>query len=190
MKFTRRIGNWRIGVIFHTVLWKTTFCGGMTSDVYSDKGEHVIFWDFERNPELPEILTALHKIQKQFKLGDIHIFKSGERKSFRAICLSKRPLKEMVTILRMTPFIDLAFLKWTMIRCAATIRITPKQGEEIKYLGKIGSETKDQKSFAHSKVLKHFYGVPIDPSHDQHTTVRFVKYETRAMLKDMKHQVT
>jgi hypothetical protein len=178
MKLTRRIGNWRIGVIIKPFFFRTLYVNGITSDVGFDEGKHVIFWDFTAEATLEQIKHELMRIRKKFNLGKIYLFKSGNRSSYRAICLDKVDLKTMVNIICRTDHTDIAFLKWTMIRRSATIRVSPKYSEPIWFIGAIGKENGNEKSYSHAKILNMLYGIPIPENCDKGKKIRWVCYET------------
>jgi hypothetical protein len=178
MKLSSRIGNWRIGLILKPFFFRTLFVNGFTSDVFTGKGEHILLWDFDVGVTLRQTFDALRFIKKRKRLGTIHIFQSGNRESYRAICLDKLPLKEMVRTIAETPLVDIAFLKWTMIRRSSTIRYSPKYNEKIKYVGRLNGESARKKSLSHAKVLNALYGIPIPENCDQGFGIRLVHYET------------
>jgi len=178
MKLTRRIGNWRIGVIVKPFFFRTLFTDGITSDVGFTEGKHCIFWDFCAEATLREIKQELKRIKTKYGLGKIYLFQSGTRSSFRAICLDKVDLRQMVNIICRTDHTDIAFLKWTMIRRSATIRVTPKYSEEIRFLGTVGKENGNEKSLSHAVVLKSLYGIPVPDNCDRGNKIRWVHYET------------
>ena len=178
MKLTSRIGNWRLGFIFKPFFFRTEFVYGMTSDVFTGHGEHVLFWDFDANTKYVDVVKALKFIKHKKGLGCIYIFQSGRRESYRAICLDRVPLKFMVQTVCETPHVDIAFLKWTMIRRSATIRITPKGPEPILFLGTIEPDNDNEKSLSHASVLKGLYGIPVPDHCDKGFRIRMVHYET------------
>ena len=178
MKFSTRVGNWRIGLILKPFFFRTLFVNGFTSDVFSGKGEHILLWDFDVGIPLSGVFEALRFIKKCKKLGQIYVFQSGNRISYRAICLDKLSLREMVRTIAETQFVDIAFLKWTMIRRSATIRYSPKYNEKIKYVGRLNGESTREKSLSHAKILNALYGIPISENCDQGFGIRLVHYET------------
>ena len=161
---------------------------GFTSDVYSGKGEHVIFWDFEAGINKEKAIHALSDIQWKKRLGDIHIFQSGDRESYRAICCEVVPLKDMVTVIRLTEFMDIAFIKWTMIRRAATIRLSPKQGEPIKYVCTLAGYFNKTYSLGHSKILNSLYDIPMPERLNDVNKIKWVRYETTNLAPTLEHQ--
>jgi len=178
LKFSTRVGNWRIGLILKPFFFRTLYVNGFTSDVFSGKGEHILFWDFDAGVTLREVMKSLVFIKKRKRLGIIHVFQSGTRQSYRAICLDKLPLKEMVRTIAETPLVDIAFTKWTMIRRSATIRYSPKYNEKIRYVGRILGESKRVKSLTHARILKNFFNIPIPENCDGGFGIRLVHYET------------
>jgi len=185
--------NFHINTIKHTFIISlfrahVTEVAGFTSDVLSWKGEHVIFWDFEAGRTEREVTLALRDIQGREKLGDIHVFKSGSRDSFRAICSQIVTLKDMVNAIRLTEYIDIAFLKWTMIRRAATIRLTPKQGEPIKYILTLSGYRGKTYSRAHSEVLNKIWHIPLPENMNDVKKFKWVQYETTNLAPTLEHQ--
>lgn len=121
------------------------------------------------------------------KLGTIHIFKSGNRQSYRAVSATKTPLKHMVTVLRFTPLLDLAFLKWTMIRRCATIRVSPKQSENIHHVETLTSRMPYCYSLPHSIILNKLWDIPIPKKNDGLSQITWVNYET--VMKEPQREI-
>lgn len=195
LKYRKRVMkiNFHINTIKHTFIIslfraRVTEVAGFTSDVLSWQGEHVIFWDFEEGYDILEILQSLTKIQRKKSLGDIHVFQSGNRLSYRAICCQIVKLKEMVEALRLTECIDIAFLKWTMIRRAATIRLTPKLNEPINYVGTIYGYEHKVYSRAHSEVLNKAWHIPLPEKMNDVKKFKWVQYETTNLAPTLEHQ--
>jgi len=186
--------NFHINTIKHTFIIslfraRVTEVAGFTSDVLSWQGEHVIFWDFEGDIPLEIVLGSLREIQWELKLGDIHIFQSGNRDSYRAIDCEIVKLKDMVNAIRLTKDIDIAFLKWTMIRRAATIRLTPKQGEPIKYVMTLSGYRGKTYSRAHSEVLNKIWHIPLPEKMNDVKKFKWVQYETTNLAPTLEHQI-
>jgi len=189
MLISKRIGNWKFGILIKPFVVRVIDVYGVTTDVFSGKGEHVIFWDFISPIDVNEVIAALRQIQKQFRLGDILLFQSGYRESYRAVCLDVVKLREMVTIVRMTPFIDIAFLKWTILRRAGTIRISPKMDEKIRLIGVLRSKYRNTISLGHYKLFSSLYGYETGIPHNDIGKIRIVRYETMNLPIIQRHQL-
>jgi hypothetical protein len=178
MKLTTRIGNWRLGLIVKPFFFKTMYVSGVTSDVYHERqGLHVLFWDFEEK-NYRKIYNELKRVQRKYHLGDIHIYQSGKRPSYRAVCMDIVPLKKMATAIIATRGVDIAFIKWTLIRRAATIRITPKHNEPIVLKQTIKSKHRNLSSLSHSLLFNKLFGQPLPNRLDTGSKLKMVEYET------------
>ncbi|KKM68435.1 hypothetical protein LCGC14_1460890 [marine sediment metagenome] len=89
-------------------------------------GQHVLMWDFD-GESLETVVEELSWAQKRYNLPPVHIFSGrpgGE--SFHAYCFKLVGMREMLRVLAETPSVDYGFLKWTVFRGHATLRIGPK----------------------------------------------------------------
>jgi len=152
-QLSHRFGCFRIGIYFA----KTEYYVGVTSRCEDKK--HVIFWDFESGKPLLAVINALRDVQKRFGLGDIFVFGSGDRNSFRAVCFEKMDWKKAIRIVCMTDHVDFAFIRFSLQRYSFTLRLSPKtikgEPEEIKFICKIPSLDLNQReiSWEHVKVF-------------------------------------
>jgi hypothetical protein len=195
LKYRKRVMkiNFHINTIKHTFIIslfraRVTEVAGFTSDVLSWQGEHVIFWDFEEGVKLESVIEFLRNIQLSSKLGDVHVFKSGNRDSYRAIDCEIVKLKDMVNVIRRTEGLDIAFLKWTMIRRAATIRLTPKLNEPIFYVLTLDGYYGKTYSRAHSEVLNKIWKIPLPDKMNDVKKFKWVQYETTNLAPTLEHQ--
>jgi len=162
---------------------KTIQVDGMTSRCVDRK--NIIFWDFE-DTELDNVVKALEKVAKEYNLNKIHIFQSGKRNSYRAICTEKfKFFKEVIRIVMNTAYTDVAFVKWSLIRFKFTIRISPKEKEEIYYIRTIENPEgyNRENSLAHSLILNRLYKVPMPHYTDNLKKFTHVKYDTANIPK-------
>jgi len=175
-----RIFGYRIGIAIKFSFVKTMFVKGINSSCHDPQNNHILLWDFDHDLSLEEIVRELKRIQKVWNLGDIHVFQSGERSSYRAICCSKLPWTDVLRVIMETHGRCLAYLQMAELRRTFTIRITPKSGEPIKYVGVIENESNRQYSLPHSILLWRLWGVPLPPPEkcDNADKIDLVKYET------------
>jgi hypothetical protein len=101
-------------------------------------GSHFILWEFD-DYTLVQAKKALRAVQKGFHLPDIFIASSGRGDHYHAYCFTPVSFRLLVRILASTDGIDLKFLRWTLYRGEATLRIGPKAGRTIAWVGHLPS---------------------------------------------------
>ena len=84
------------------------YCFGITSDT-NIKYHHVLFFDFDGEHKLFEIIDSLKNVQRRYGLSTIYVLKSSN--GFNAFCLSVRPMREVINILSDTNLIDDLFVR-------------------------------------------------------------------------------
>lgn len=119
---------------------------------------YIPFWDFEENKSLERIRDGLRRIQEEQYLGDIYIIQTTPQLSFRAFSFDEMGWQYYISILAGTENIDLNFLKFTVMRNRAVIRITEKDGTKNKLVDIIrAKEPSDNSLFGaiHHKAFLH-----------------------------------
>ena len=76
---------------------------------------------------LEEAERSLAFVQSEYDLGDIYVF-SDKVGSYRAVCLTCVSLRDLLSILLDTRYLDWVFFDWAVRRKKATIRTGPKVG--------------------------------------------------------------
>ena len=105
---------------------------GICSQEYANPEKHCVLWDFD-NAELSVITKQLIVLQDRYKLPNIYIFESSLG-NYHAYCFASRTFREAICILADTPNIDMRYLQLGMVRGYFTLRISPRNGKEIKYI--------------------------------------------------------
>lgn len=101
-----------------------------------EDGSHFLLWEFDEG-SLSEIKKALVKVQDRYRLPDIFIASSGGGSHYHAYCFKPVSWRDLVRILADTDLIDLRFLRWTLYRGHATLRIGEKAGRTIHWIAKL-----------------------------------------------------
>lgn len=99
-------------------------------------GSHFILWEFDDTP-LDRVKMALKKSQRHFRLPDIFVASSGLGDHYHAYCFKPVSFRELVRILGWTDDIDLKFLRWTLYRGQATLRISEKAGRTVSWIARL-----------------------------------------------------
>lgn len=87
---------------------------------------HYVMWDLE-GASFEEVKRQLSLIKTTYKLGEIFIVgESYKQKSFRAWCFKPVTFRELISIITNTKYVDFLFLKYTILRGKATLRISQK----------------------------------------------------------------
>ena len=170
------LGNWKTGIFFKLWYAKIENMIGWSSQI-PDSGNQVIFWDFKENIDYPILRYWLRKLQFDNHLGNIYIFRSGIRSSYRAICLdsicTESALRYIASMFR---YVDLAFLQKCLGRKYAILRLSPKDDEQIIFYDILYRFCNNPSSNAHAQVLKHLYNCP-PPEHLDESDPRKLKLE-------------
>ncbi len=99
-------------------------------------GSHFILWEFDDAP-LAEVRKALKRTQRSFRLPDIFIASSGRGDHYHAYCFTPVSFRFLVRVLAATDHIDLKFLRWTLYRGEATLRISEKADRRIAWVARL-----------------------------------------------------
>lgn len=121
---------------FHAGLTHSQQMIGVNSKL--EDGKHFIMWDFD-NTELDKLSTILHMMQQAYTLSNIYIMSTGTPTHYHAYCFNKVSWNRLVGILLNTPLLDTGFLKVGFLRGYYTLRISPKQGREVKLVSVLAS---------------------------------------------------
>lgn len=84
------------------------------------------FWDFKENTPLDQIINSLRRIQEDEYLGDIYIIQTYPLESYRALSFEPTTWPRYIKILSGTEHIDWSYVKHSVMRGRAVIRITNK----------------------------------------------------------------
>lgn len=154
--------------------------------------QHGIFWDFRAGFKAYHIIESLGDIQKQYRLGDIWVFRSGDWDSFRAMCPTVLSYEESRDVIMQTNFIDPWFVDYMIRTGYKTIRILPKSmdKEPINYVAKIQGDSNPDRLECMNLIfiLNHMANLPTkrniieNPDSCRISEMRYVAYET-AWLK-------
>jgi len=134
-----RLHTFKVSINFLRVQDALGINSGRAFDV-----QHGVFWDFRAGVTSDKVIDSLLDIQKEFDLGDIWIFRSGDWDSYRAMCPTVLPYEKSRDCVMQTPLIDVWFVGY-MIRVGyKTIRILPKTmtKEPINYVARLKGNPK------------------------------------------------
>jgi len=119
------------------------------------KSPQVLFWDFINTPKYL-IERSLRHIQFKFNLGNIYLFQSGNRNSFRAICIDLIPLEQAQTIIMQTNYVDKEFVKYFLTYGYKTIRVIEKsRDKEPNYFVRVLNSTTEYRYVKYIKSNCH-----------------------------------
>ena len=122
---------------------------------------YVPFWDFVEDVYQPEVYMALTQVQEEWGLSTIHIIQTTPKLSFRAFCFDKVEWREYIGILADTDLLDPSYLRHTVMRGRAVIRITEKDGTKNKWINSIHSSSRLRYlSQDHANFFSKMYGIP------------------------------
>jgi len=96
-------------------------------------GNHILMWDFD-DVSLGLVETSLRAIQTRYFLSDIIILKTKEPDSYNAWCFTVVDWARAVEIVAATPFVDWGFFRYSVWRYHFTLRVTPKNGRDSKWV--------------------------------------------------------
>ncbi len=128
---------------------------GITNETHD--GMYIPFWDFIEDVSLEIISQSLRDIQKRFDISDIYIFQTVPKLSFRAVAFEPYEWKEYIAILASTDLIDLSYLKHSIMRGRAVIRISEKDGTKNTMVKHLVSESDLPKSIDHWQFFSSIY---------------------------------
>src|SRR6058998_567963 len=103
---------------------------GVTNEVPS--GGYIPFWDFREDIPLDILQEEMIDVQERHKLSNIYFLQTTPKQSFRAFSLDVMSFNRYISILSDTNWIDQSYLKHTVMRGRAVIRITEKDGTKNK----------------------------------------------------------
>jgi hypothetical protein len=157
-------------------------------------GKHVILWDFDGiNMENNDLINKIKKIQAQYELSNIYLFKSS-KDHYHGYCLNKFEFKDMFDIIRMTPYIDPNFLIYAAKRGESTLRISPKvKGHGLEFMTFISGNGAGEGSSAHRIFLSNMipnakkYFNQEKLTWDNNFDIKVVEYDT-SEVKDCLRQ--
>jgi hypothetical protein len=109
---------------------------GITSRVYDKNGKptnyHYVFFDLE-GASLEIIKKILKKVQKVYRLSDIHLATDNMGKTFRGWCFSVVTFDTYLKILiDCGSIVDYGFLFYTFKRKEATLRLSRKENRPFQ----------------------------------------------------------
>lgn len=90
--------------------------------------DYFYMWDLE-GCTLKEAEKEMKRIQKKYNLGEIYIT-SDRKKSFQVWCFTLTTKRNYIKCLAETKYYDWYFLKYTVRREEATLRLTDKQNRK------------------------------------------------------------
>lgn len=113
----------------------------MTSGVNNTlkDGKHFLVFDFD-NSELLQVWYELKKAQIKYRLPPIYIVNTGKENSYHAYCFYRCDFKKSVQIALECDSIDYTFVRFTLQRKHATLRITEKNNRSLKVVHTIESK--------------------------------------------------
>ncbi len=104
---------------------------GITSRL--DNGPHVLMWDFD-GVDLVDVETAIRYVQEILHVGTVHVFTSGQPQHFHAYALYRFDWPFVIRVLAITPFVDTAWFKFSVMRDYCTLRFSDKDDRAISFI--------------------------------------------------------
>jgi hypothetical protein len=154
---------------------------GITNQI-PNSNKVIPFWDFDEKAPINYIIGALKIVQQQFGLSDIFILQTYPKESYRAFCFDEFAFEDYIMILVSTRCIDWSYLKHTIMRGRAVIRVTEKDGTKNKLIKTLdGEESNDlfPTSIHHRAFLSAIYPeIPKPRIIPRPIKVRLSKYES------------
>lgn len=150
---------------------------GITNE--TPNGKFIPFWDFIE--DIPPYYTyaSLRTVQDKFGLGDIFVLQTLPKQSYRAFCFTEVDWFEYISLLASTRYIDPSYLKHSVMRGRAVIRITEKYGTKNTLIKKLDGYNNDIQSKHHRAFLSSIYKeIPKDFHPPDRIKVRLSKYES------------
>lgn len=153
---------------------------GITNETPERLKKYIPFWDFQENTTQSEVESALREIQKEYCLSTIYILQTKPNPSYRAIAFDELDWQEYIAILASTSFIDLDYLRFTVMRGRAVIRISEKDGTKNTLVGWIHGYAIGRKVSAHHRTFFNALYPEIKPVFPmpKPIKVRLSKYES------------
>lgn len=114
---------------------------GVTSRVREGEDLHYLFFDIDSDYLLDFISHILGVLQKDYTLSNFYIF-SDSKNSYRVFCFNEMPFRQCLKIWSdLTYFhsglVDWNFVRWSVFRGEATLRISSKKGRPKQKLIKV-----------------------------------------------------
>jgi hypothetical protein len=129
---------------------------GVTNETYD--GMYIPFWDFIEDVSLDLVIRSLKEVQRTFgEVSDIYIFQTVPKLSFRAVAFEPLEWKEYIALLASTDLIDLSYLKHSVMRGRAVIRLTEKDGTKNTLVHHLVGESDLPKSIDHWQLFSTLY---------------------------------
>ncbi len=133
---------------------------GITNETFD--GHFVPFWDFIEDITVNDIWHTLKEVQYKYGLSDIHIIQTTPKLSFRAIAYDKLDWREYVALLADTDMVDPNYLRFTVVRGRAVVRVSQKPSTENKLISTLKSDSLLRpKSVDHATFFGWLYGIPL-----------------------------
>jgi hypothetical protein len=154
---------------------------GVTNE--TPDGYYIPFWDFDERYTLSDVKETLKAIQDDRHLGSIYIIQTWPKQSYRAIGFDVMDWQFYISTLAYTDYIDWSYLKHSVMRNRAVIRVSQKDGTENKIVGQVyptefplqWRTSPDHEQFFHS-IFPHEIPEPEPPM--KKIRVRLSKYES------------
>lgn len=133
---------------------------GITNE--TSDGYYVPFWDFIEDITVNDIWNTLKDAQYNYGLSDIHIIQTAPKPSFRAVAYDKMDWREYIALLAETDFLDPSYLRHTVMRGRAVIRVSQKPSTENKLALSVKQDSLlRKKSIDHATFFGWLYGIPL-----------------------------
>ncbi len=151
---------------------------GITNQV-PDTDLFIPFWDFKEGISLEQVEDSLKAVQEDDLLGDIYIIQTTPKLSFRAFSLDEMAFQYFVSILAGTSDIDISYLKHSVMRGRAVIRISEKDGTKNKLVERMSCGGEAKRSWHHEAFFNAIYPeVSLTREPPNPIRVRVSKYES------------
>lgn len=133
---------------------------GVTNE--TGNGFYVPFWDFVEDISPDDLLNTLRHQQEEYGLSDIHIIQTAPRASYRAVGFDQLEWREYIALLADTDFLDPSYLKHSVMRGRAVIRLSNKPGTENKIISSLKMDSLlRKKSVDHAVLFAWLFGISL-----------------------------
>ncbi len=151
---------------------------GVTNETHD--GMYIPFWDFIEDIALERVIESLKEVQRGgFAISDIYIFQTCPKHSYRAVAFEPFEWKEYIQILSSTDLIDMAYLKHSVMRGRAVLRLSEKDGTKNILVHHLVGESDLPKSIDHWQLFSTLYPEMDKPIVQvQKLRLRLSKYES------------
>lgn len=136
--------------------------GGISSRLNEDYTKHRILWDLDEC-SFEEAISSFSDIQIKYNLNEISII-SDKDKSYGGVCNTEVSFRELLHILIDTELIDPLYVRYTLTRHEAILRLSNKEGklEDRRIICEL-------KSDSNRKINnKDFYTVEYETGYSRH----------------------